>query len=315
MEKRPLGRSGLRIAPLVLGGNVFGWTIDQPSSFEILDAFLDAGFNLVDTADVYSRWAPGNQGGESETILGNWLRKGGKRDRILIATKMGKEMGPGKKGLSRKYIQEAVEGSLRRLQTDYIDLYQAHDDDPGTPMEETLDAFAGLVKAGKVRTLGASNFQAARLETALELSRKNGLPRYESLQPLYNLYERKSYESELEPVCQAQQVGVICYYGLASGFLTGKYRSAVDLSKSTRGRGIGKYLNDRSFSILASLDRIGAKHGAAPATIALAWLMQRSSVTAPIASATDPKQLGELLKAADLTLDAADLEALHGASA
>jgi aryl-alcohol dehydrogenase-like predicted oxidoreductase len=238
MEMRNLGRTQIRVAPLAFGGNVFGWTVDERSAFTLLDKFTDAGFNLVDTADVYSRWVPGHLGGESETIIGRWLKHGGRRDAVVIATKVGMEMGPGKKGLSGKYIREAVEGSLRRLQTDYIDLYQSHEDDPSTPMEETLATYADLVKEGKIRAIGASNFSAERLLQALETSGQHGYPRYETLQPLYNLYERAEFESKLEPVCREHQLGVLCYYALASGFLTGKYRSERDLAQSPRGQGV-----------------------------------------------------------------------------
>ncbi|HEY2585061.1 MAG TPA: aldo/keto reductase, partial [Tepidisphaeraceae bacterium] len=245
MEKRKLGRSGLEAAPLAFGGNVFGWTADEPTSFRLLDAFVDAGFNLIDTADIYSRWVPGNKGGESETILGNWLKRSGKRDKVLIATKAGMDMGEGKKGLSRRYLFQAIEDSLRRLRVDVIDLYQAHQDDPNTPLEETLGAFAELVKQGKVRAIGASNYNAARLAEALRVSQANGWPRYETLQPHYNLYEREPFERDLEPLCEREGLGVISYFSLASGFLTGKYRTEADLAKSARGSGVKKYLNDR----------------------------------------------------------------------
>src|SRR4051794_39511142 len=225
MKTRPLGNSGLDVAPLAFGGNVFGWTIDEATSFRLLDAFVEAGFNLVDTADVYSRWAPGNKGGESETILGKWFRSSGKRDRVVLATKVGMEMGPGKKGLSRAYILRAVEDSLRRLQTDYIDLYQSHVDDPETPLQETLATYAELIKEGKVRAIGASNYSADRLAEAVQVSNRFGYPRYESLQPEYNLYDREKFETVLEPLCLERNIGVIPYYSLASGFLTGKYRS------------------------------------------------------------------------------------------
>ena len=315
MKKRKLGRSGLEVAPLAFGGNVFGWTIDESTSFRLLDAFVASGFNLIDTADVYSKWVPGNKGGESETILGNWLKRTGNRGKVLIATKVGMEMGPNKKGLSRAYIMSSVEDSLRRLQTDYIDLYQAHQDDPNTPLEETLDAFAQLIQQGKVKAIGASNYSAERLSQALDVSERHGYPRYESLQPQYNLYDRADYETKLEPLCVKKELGVICYSSLASGFLTGKYRSEKDLSKSPRGQGIKKYLNDRGFRILRALDDVAAKYHSTPARIALAWLMARPSITAPIASATNLEQLNDLIEATKLELDQASIEILNQASA
>ena len=270
-QKRKLGRSGLEIAPLAFGGNVFGWTIDEPTSFKLLDAFVAQGLNLIDTADVYSRWKPGNKGGESETVIGNWLRQGGgRREKVLVATKVGMEMGPTDKGLSRSYILRSADASLRRLRTDRIDLYQAHQDDPDTPLEETLGAFADLMKQGKVRAIGASNYTAARLAEALRTSRERGLPRYESLQPLYNLYDRAPFESELEPLCLKEHVGVISYFSLAKGFLSGKYRSEKDLGKSVRGSGVKDYLNDRGFRILAALDEVSRRHKSTPARVALA---------------------------------------------
>jgi aryl-alcohol dehydrogenase-like predicted oxidoreductase len=315
MQQRPLGRSGLSVAPLAFGGNVFGWTADEKTSFSLLDAFVDAGFNLVDTADVYSRWVPGHTGGESETIIGKWLKASGKRERIVLATKVGKDMGDGKVGLSSRWIRQSVEDSLRRLQTDRIDLYQSHDDDPTVPMEESLAAFGELIKAGKVRAIGASNFTAPRLAEALATSERLGLPRYESLQPLYNLIDRQPYEAELEPLCREKNVGVINFFGLARGFLSGKYRSEADLGKSPRGAGIKAYLNPRGFAILAALDEVGARLDATPAQVALAWQMARPGLTAPIASATSVAQLNELLGAARLTLDAAAVAQLDAASA
>jgi aryl-alcohol dehydrogenase-like predicted oxidoreductase len=315
MQFRPLGRSGLSVAALAFGGNVFGWTADEPTSFRLLDAFVDAGFNLIDTADVYSRWVPGHSGGESEAIIGRWLKHSGKRDRIVLATKVGKEMGPGKIGLAPAYIRSAVEDSLRRLQTDRIDLYQSHDDDAGTPFEDTLGAYADLIQAGKVRAIGASNFTAARLAEALEVSRARGLPRYETLQPLYNLYDRAPYEAELEPLCRAEGVGVINFFGLAKGFLTGKYRSEADLGKSPRGAGIKAYLNQRGLRILAALDAAAASSNATPAQVALAWQIARPGLTAPIASATSLAQWQELAGAATLALDATTIAALDAASA
>ena len=314
MKKRKLGNSGIEVAPLAFGGNVFGWTIDENTSFKILDAFTGAGFNLIDTADVYSNWIPENTGGESEKIIGNWLCRNGGRDKIIIATKVGGEMSPGKKGLSKNHILKSVEESLQRLQTDYIDLYQSHYDDPATPMEETLEAYAQLVKEGKIRAIGASNFSPERLQEALHLNRQKDLPRYESLQPEYNLYNRTGYENELEPICQENNVGVISYFALASGFLTGKYRSEADLAKSKRGGGNKKYLNERGFRILNALDAVAANYQTDPASIALAWLIARPSITAPIASATNLEQLNTLLKAASLTLDNESLEKLNIAS-
>jgi aryl-alcohol dehydrogenase-like predicted oxidoreductase len=312
---RPLGRSGLQVAPLALGGNVFGWTADEAASFAVLDAFVDAGFNLIDTADIYSRWAPGHQGGESEGVIGRWLKAGGKRDQVLIATKVGKEMGEGMLGLSRRWIRQAVHDSLQRLQTDHIDLYQSHDDDAGTPLEETMAAFAELIREGKVRAIGASNFSAARLAEALTTSERLGLPRYEALQPLFNLVDRTPYEDELQALCVEQGIGVINFFGLARGFLTGKYRSESDLGKSPRGGGIKGYLNERGLRILAALDEIATRHDATPAQVALAWQMLQPGIVAPIASATSVPQLLELLDSATLTLDSAALQLLARASA
>ena len=315
MKTRTLGRSGLEVGPLAFGGNVFGWTVDEPTSFRLLDAFVAAGFNLIDTADVYSRWAPGNQGGESETILGNWLKQGGKRDRVVLATKVGMEMGPGKKGLSAAYIMRAVEDSLSRLQTDRIDLYQSHKDDPETPLEETLGAFGELIRQGKVRAIGASNYSAERLAEALRVSKENGLPAYQCLQPHYNLCERAGFEEALEPLCREAGLGVIPYYSLASGFLTGKYRSEADLAKSARGQGVKKYLNDRGLRILAALDEVAGRYASTPARVAIAWLLARPGVTAPIASATSVEQLDDLIEATRLELDGPAVELLDEASA
>jgi aryl-alcohol dehydrogenase-like predicted oxidoreductase len=316
MTKRKLGNSGIEVRPLMLGGNVFGWTIDEAQSFRVLDAFAAAGFDFIDTADVYSKWIPGHVGGESETILGKWMKQRGNRARIILATKCGFEIAPGKKGLSAKHIMESVEYSLRRLQTDYIDLYQSHSEDLETPLEETMSAYADLIKQGKVRVIGASNYSADRLEAALETSAKLGLPRYASLQPQYNLYERAGYEQALEPLCIKHGIGVIPYYGLAAGFLTGKYRIEADKSKSPRGEAIvKKYLNDRGLRILNALDKVAADCNAKPASVALAWLMARPGITAPIASATTLDQLPDLFKAVDLKLDSSALEALNQASA
>lgn len=314
MEKREIGTSGIKVQPFAFGGNVFGWTIDRQLSFDILDAFVDLGLDLIDTADVYSYWKPGNKGGESETIIGSWLKKSGKRDKVVIATKVGKPMGEGKKGLSRAYITQAVEDSLNRLQTDYIDLYQSHDDDKHTPLLETLETFTDLIKQGKVRAIGASNYSGARLAEAIKVSHDNGLAAYQCLQPEYNLYERSDYETELEPVCLANNIGVINYYALASGFLTGKYRSENDLGKSPRGQGIKKYLDNRGFRILAALDDVAAQYNTTPATVALAWLIARPGITAPIASATSVKQLKETAQAIDLNLGAYAIEHLNNAS-
>lgn len=315
MRKRRLGRSSIEVAPLCFGGNVFGWTVDERQSFALLDAFVDAGFNFIDTADVYSVWVSGNQGGESEAIIGKWQKARRNRDRLVIATKLGMAMGPQRKGLSRAYMRSAVEASLSRLRTDYIDLYQAHEDDAQTPMEETLAAFAELVKEGKVRVIGASNFTAPRLAQALSLSEKLGLPRYESLQPLYNLADRAGFEKELEPLCLKESVGVIPYYALGAGFLTGKYRSQADLGQSPRGARVKDYLNDRGRRILKALDDVSARVGARPAQVALAWLIARPSITAPIASATTPVQLEDLLAGARLKLDREAVELLNAASA
>lgn len=315
MEKRKLGNSGIAVAPIAFGGNVFGWTIDEPTSFRLLDAFTGAGFNLVDTADVYSRWAPDNAGGESETIIGNWLKSRGNRDKVIIATKVGSDMGNGKVGLSRRHITEAVDASLKRLRTDYIDLYQTHFDDGSTPIDETLATYADLVKQGKVRAIGASNLSPDRLKASLEISRKQGYPRYETFQPNYNLYDRKDYEKDIEPIVTENGLGVINYYSLASGFLTGKYRSEADLGKSARGQGVKKYLDDRGFRILKALDEVSAKYGVKPAAVAIAWLQARPSITAPIASATNETQLEVLLSAAKLQLDGESVALLDEASA
>ena len=316
MNTRTFGRSGIEVGPLALGGNVFGWTIDEAASFQVLDAFAASGLNLIDTADVYSVWVPGHTGGESETIIGNWLGRSGGRDRVVIATKVGIEIAPGEKGLSRAHILRSAERSLNRLQVDVIDLYQAHQDDPGTPFEETLGAFGELVAQGKVRAIGASNYSAARLAAALRVSREKRLPRYESLQPDYNLVDRAGYEAELQPLCAREGLGVIPYYSLAAGFLTGKYRTQADLSKSARGAKVGKsYLNERGLRVLAAVDVAAADLGAKPAQVALAWLMARPSVTAPIASATTPAQLDELVAATRLTLSPEAVARLDAASA
>jgi aryl-alcohol dehydrogenase-like predicted oxidoreductase len=306
------------VAPLAFGGNVFGWTADEPTSFALLDAFVDGGFNLIDTADVYSRWVPGHSGGESETIIGNWLKASGKRHKVLIATKVGKpmgEQGSGRAGLTRRWIRQAVHESLERLQTDHIDLYQSHDDDDATPLEETLTAFAELMHEGKVRAIGASNHGAARLAEALAVSARLRLPRYESLQPQFNLMDRAGYETELEPLVRAEGLGVINFFGLARGFLTGKYRSELDLAQSPRGAGVKGYLNPRGFAVLGALDAVAAEQRASPAQVALAWQMARTGITAPIASATSVRQWLELAGAAHLALTPAQIERLTRASA
>jgi aryl-alcohol dehydrogenase-like predicted oxidoreductase len=316
MQQRPLGRSDLQVSPLCFGGNVFGWTVDEATSFRLLDAWVDAGFNFVDTADVYSRWVPGHTGGESETVIGKWLRHSGKRNQVVLATKVGKDMGDGKVGLRPEYIRQAVEDSLRRLQTDHIDLYQSHDDDQSVPLADTLGAFADLIRAGKVRAIGASNYTAPRLAEALQTSERLGLPRYESLQPLYNLYDRAVFERDLGPLCREQGVGVINFYTLAAGFLTGKYRTPEDASKSARGpKTVGLYLNPRGERILAELDEIAARYEVEPGQVAVAWLMAQPGVTSPIASASTPEQLKVLIEAAQLKLDADAIEALNQASA
>lgn len=314
MDLRKLGQSSLAVAPLVLGTNVFGWTADEKTSFAVLDAFVDAGLNLIDTANTYSRWLPGHQGGESETIIGKWLKAGGKREQVLIATKVGKPMGDGGKGLAPDYIARAVDDSLRRLQTDVIDLYQSHDDDADTPLVDTLGAYARLIEAGKVRVIGASNFSAARLAESLEVSAKHDLPRYESVQPEYNLMQRSGYEAELEPLIREQNIGVISYYALASGFLSGKYRKPEDLAGRARGGAVEKYLNAHGLRVLRALDDVGQRHDASSAQVALAWLMARPGLTAPIASATSVLQLEELAGAVGLKLDKDDMATLDSVS-
>lgn len=316
MSKRELGRSGIQVPLLTFGGNVFGWTVDQAASFNLLDALLDHKLNFIDTADVYSSWVEGNKGGESETIIGNWLKKTGKRDQVILATKVGKPMGEGKVGLSPRYIREAVEASLKRLQTDYIDLYQSHDDDADTPLAETMAAFDALIKEGKVRAVGASNYSAPRLAEALIVSKENGLARYETLQPQYNLYDRKVYEEALEKVVLDNGLGVINFYGLAAGFLTGKYRTKADAAKSKRGENVvARCLNERGLKVLAGLDQVAEKHGAQPGQVALAWQIARPGITSPIVSATSLQQLNELAQAATLKLDDADIKTLNDASA
>ncbi len=315
MKKNSLGSSGIEVSPLAFGGNVFGWTIDENTSFQILDAFTDAGCNFIDTADVYSAWVPGNHGGESETIIGNWLKKTGKRDQIVLATKVGAEMGHDKKGLSKTRIKQAAEDSLKRLQTDYIDLYQSHFDDPDTPMEETLAAYQELINEGKVRVIGTSNMTAQRIQVALKTSKEHGFPAYQTVQPLYNLYDRESYEQELEPLCQENNISVLTYSSLASGFLTGKYRWEADLTKSKRGHAVNKYLDEKGFKILKALDSVSEELNTTPATVSIAWLINRPGVTAPIASATSAEQLKEMIKATEIELNADMVHQLNEASA
>jgi aryl-alcohol dehydrogenase-like predicted oxidoreductase len=316
MQLRTLGRSDLRVAPLCLGGNVFGWTADEAASFTVLDALIGAELNFIDTADVYSVWIPGHHGGESETVIGNWLQRRARRNDVVIATKVGMEMAPDRKGLSATHIARSVEESLRRLQTDYIDLYFSHCDDVTVQFEETLGAYQKLIVQGKVRAIGASNHSAARLAQALEVSRRTGLPRYEVLQPQYNLYARSEYEKDLEPLCLEHNIGVVSYFALASGFLSGKYRTPSDAAKSKRGDGVvAKYLNERGLRILAALDDVGRRYSASPASVALAWQIARPSITAPIASATSVGQLTELVAATKLHLDQAAIEQLNIASA
>jgi aryl-alcohol dehydrogenase-like predicted oxidoreductase len=313
VRKHALGRSGIEVAPLALGGNVFGWTADEKRSFAVLDAFAGAGFNLIDTADVYSKWIKGHTGGESETIIGAWLERRGRRDDVVVATKVGMEMVPGEKGLARAYIFKSVERSLKRLKTDYIDLYQAHIDDKETPLEETLGAFGDLIAAGKVRAIGASNYEADRLAAALAVSQAKGLPRFETLQPWYNLYDRVAFEGPLAELCRREGLGVIPYFGLASGFLTGKYRSEKNLAGSARAYRVKEMLNERGFRILAALDAVAAEYDATPAQVALAWLCARG-VTAPIASATSVSQVEELVGFADIELRSDAVAKLDAAS-
>ncbi|MEH1939154.1 MAG: aldo/keto reductase [Nostoc sp.] len=313
-QRRKLGRSELEVSPLSFGGNVFGWTIDENTSFDILDNFIAAGGNFIDTADVYSKWVTGNQGGESESILGKWLKQRGNRDRVVIATKVGNDMGIKGKGLSRKHIQQAVEDSLQRLQTDYIDLYQSHIDDENTPLEETLETYGELIRQGKVRAIGASNYSAERLAQALEISHQYGYPRYESLQPRYNLYDRDGYEQDLQQISQEQEIGVISYSSLCSGFLSGKYRSEKDLSISLRGNSVKRYLNPRGLRILKAIDRVANTYNSTPTQVSLAWLIANPSITAPIVSATKVEQLNDIIKAVNIKLDQDSIDLLNQAS-
>lgn len=316
MDYRKLGKTGLDVSPICFGGNVFGWTLDQSASFTMLDALEAQGINFIDTADAYSTWVPGNTGGDSEKILGNWFKASGKRDKVILATKVGKPTCGEAGGLKEAYILKAVDASLQRLQTDYIDLYQAHDDDKNTPLEETLGAFDKLVKAGKVRAIGASNYEGARLVEALEVSKKNGFAAYATLQPLYNLYDREAFETDLAPVCLEHGIAVINFFALASGFLSGKYRTEDDLKKySSRGERVRKYLNPRGLRILDALDSVAKETGASPSTVAVAWLLRKPAVAAPIASATSAEQLAALVAAASLPLSDDALARLDAASA
>jgi len=315
MENRQLGNSDLYIAPLVLGGNVFGWTIDEQQSFAILDSFAEKGFNSIDTADVYSRWAPGNKGGESEAIIGKWMKVRNNRDKMVVATKVGADMGQGHKDIRGQYILQEIDQSLQRLQTDYIDLYFTHWDDNTTPVEETLSAYDKLIKTGKIRWIGASNLSPQRLQASLDASENKGLPKYEVFQPEYNLYNRQGFEQGVGPICKENNIGIVCYYSLASGFLSGKYRSEKDLGKSVRGGGVKKYLNERGMNILNALDAVSAKHNTTPSAVALAWLMHSPVVTAPIASATKESHVQSFVDAASLQLDKEDMQRLNSASA
>lgn len=315
MEKRELGKSGIYVSPIAFGGNVFGWTIDEEKSFKIMDGFVDAGFNFIDTADTYSWWVDGNTGTESETIIGKWLGKRKNRGGIIVSTKVGSQNNEHPKDISKKYILKSVEDSLRRLKTDYIDLYQTHFDDEVTPVEETLSAYQQLIKEGKVRAIGTSNMSIERIRKSLKASENHGLPRYETLQPLYNLMEREAYEKELKSFVEENQLGVISYFSLASGFLSGKYRSKNDFDKSLRGGGMQKYMNEKGFKVLKALDEVSEKHNSTQATVSLAWLLNRPTITAPIVSATGLKQLQSIIEAPRLKLDAFDMEKLNTASA
>lgn len=315
MQTRKIGRSNLQVVPLMLGGNVFGWTIDAATSFSILDSFADHGFNFIDTADIYSRWKPGNRGGESESILGQWFARSGKRDNIILATKVAQDMGDGKKGLNRKHILEAADDSLRRLQTDYIDLYQSHVDDPTTPIDETLEAYGRLIQQGKVRLIGASNFTASRTLASIDIAKHNNLPVYQTLQPEYNLHQRQQFETDLQPVARDLGLSVLPYFALASGFLTGKYKSKEDSKGANRESRVARYFDTRGMKILAALDEISRETGAAQATISLAWLLAQPTILAPIASATSTQQLQALLAAPTLKLDQVALDKLNHASA
>jgi len=315
MKNRELGKSGLQVSPLCFGGNVFGWTVDKKQSFTLLDAFIDAGFNFIDTADTYSWWVPGNKGGESETIIGKWMAERKNRDQIILSTKTGSQNNERPANVSKEFIISSIEGSLRRLKTDYIDLYQTHFDDENTPVEETLAAYDQLVKEGKVRVIGTSNMSPERIRESLKVSETEGFPKYQTLQPLYNLMERESYEKELMGIVKANNMGVLSYYSLASGFLTGKYRSKDDLNKSQRGGGVKKYLDEKGIRVLEALDKISEKHDTTQASISLAWLMARPTITSPIVSATSLKQMESIIKAPQLKLDREDMDLLNEVSA
>jgi aryl-alcohol dehydrogenase-like predicted oxidoreductase len=315
MRTKPLGQTGLSAPPILLGSNVFGWTVNEADSFRILDAALDAGLNFIDTADVYSTWVPGNQGGESETIIGKWLARNGKRNQVTIATKVGMDMGGGKKGLAARYMEQELEDSLRRLQTDRIDLYQSHEDDPSVPIEETMRAFDSMVKKGKVRFIGASNYNGARLREAMETAKNSGLTPYRTLQPHYNLMDRAEYEADLAPVAAEYKLAVIPYFSLAKGFLTGKYRGAADLNKSPRGGGMSKYLNDRGHRVLDALDAVAKEYSSTQASVALAWLLAQPNIAAPISSATKIEHVKDLAAAAELKLSPESVQKLTAASA
>lgn len=314
MEKRQLGDSQLYVKPIAFGGNVFGWTIDEKQSFKMLDAFVEADFDFIDTADTYSWWVEGNSGGESESIIGKWSAERKNRDKIILSTKVGSQNKDRPKNISRSFILKSVEDSLRRLRTDYIDLYQTHFDDEVTPVEETLSAYQQLIKEGKVRVIGTSNMSPNRILQSLKASADNDLPKYQTLQPQYSLVERATYEQELRPIVEQNNMGVLNYYSLASGFLTGKYRSKEDLGKSPRGAGVEKYLNDSGFRILNALDAISRKHSSSPATISLAWLLARPTITSPIVSATSLKQLQSIIDAPKIHLDKHDMDQLNNAS-
>ncbi|WP_343305378.1 aldo/keto reductase [Chitinophaga niabensis] len=315
MEKRTLGGTDIQIAPLVFGGNVFGWTADEPTSFRLLDAFTDAGFNGIDTSDNYTAWIPGNTGGDSERVIGKWLKQTGKRDKVVIATKVGGKFSEEKKGLKKAYILQSIEDSLTRLQTDHIDLYQTHYDDLETPIEETLEAYAEIVKSGKVRAIGTSNMTVERLAKSINISKQKGFPAYQSLQPEYNLMEREKYETQYAPFVKEHNIGVIPYFALASGFLTGKYRSEKDLEGSSRTKYVARYLNEKGFKILKALDEVAAQYNSKPGTIAIAWVMAQPGITAPIASASNMAQFDHLVAAASLKLDVKALDLLNAASA
>jgi aryl-alcohol dehydrogenase-like predicted oxidoreductase len=315
MQTRNLGETDLKIVPVVFGGNVFGWTVNEAKSFELLDAWVDGGFNCIDTADVYSVWVPGHVGGESETIIGKWLKQSGKRDQVVLLTKVGFEMKSGGKGLSKRYILEEVEASLKRLQTDHIDLYQSHTDDESVALEETLEAYAQLIDEGKVRYIGASNYKGARLAEAEDLAEREKLPAYKTLQPEYNLHDRQGYETDLAPVAEIYGLGVIPYFSLASGFLTGKYQSLEDAKGKKREARVQKYFDDRGMKILKALKKVSEETGAEQAAVSLAWLLEQPTITAPIASATSTEQMKALFAAAELKLSAAQVAELTDASA